>query len=64
MIVYLLSIHDMANFSKLEHRSIVATREQAELLGRAIVRDLIERDRHHGLGDTFAVDIEEYTVQG
>ena len=64
MLVYLLTIRDRANFSKLEYRSIVATHERAELIGRDIVRVLIERDRHHGLGDTFAIEIEEYTVQG
>lgn len=46
MHVYILTIRDQANFQKVEHHSVWSTYLAAE----DVKRDLIHRDRHHGLG--------------
>lgn len=55
--IYILTIKDMANFSEVEHHSVWDTYENAQVKARDVVRYLIDRDRHHGLGDTFNVNI-------
>lgn len=55
--IYILTITDMGNFGQVEHHSVWDTYDNAQVKARDVVRDLIHRDRHHGLGDTFNVDI-------
>lgn len=55
--IYILTITDTANFSRVEHHSVWDTYENAQVKARDVVRDLVHRDRHLGLGDTFDVDI-------
>lgn len=63
MAVFILTIEDQSNFQKLEHKSVWPTYHRALAKAKEEVARLIERDKHHGLGDTFSVDIQEYEVQ-
>lgn len=60
--VYILTIRDEANFCRVEHHSVHSTYDGAALRSAAVVHDLIARDAHHGLGDTFSVDICQMEV--
>ena len=55
--IYILTIKDMGNFGQVEHHSVWDTYNNAVVKARDVVRDLVHRDRHHGLGDTFKADI-------
>lgn len=55
--VYILTITDQANFQQVEHHSVWDTYENAQLKADEVRYALIERDKYHGLGDTFHVDI-------
>ena len=55
--VFILTIKDTANFDRVEHHSVWDTYDNAQVKARDVVRDLVHRDRHHGLGDTFKADI-------
>jgi hypothetical protein len=60
--VFALTITDTANFSKVEHFSIWHREEAARHFAKRYVYGLIDRDKHHGLGDTFNVRIDEHVV--
>ena len=55
--IYILTITDTANFSRVEHHSVWDSYENAQVKARDVVRDLVHRDWLLGLGDTFDVDI-------
>ena len=63
MRIFILTIVDDANFQQLEHKSFWTTRVRAEHKAIDEVARLIERDKDHGLGDTFHVTIQEDWVQ-
>lgn len=63
MRIFILTIVDDANFQQLEHKSFWTTRVRAEHKAIDEVARLIERDKDHGLGDTFRVTIQEDWVQ-
>lgn len=57
MQIAILTITDQANFSRMEHHSVWDTYQNARTKADDVVKELIHRDRHHGLGNTFHVDI-------
>lgn len=63
MRIFILTIVDDANFQQLEHKSFWTTRVRAEHKAIDEVARLVERDKDHGLGDSFGVRIEEFEVQ-
>lgn len=63
MRIFILTIVDDANFQQLEHKSFWTTHAKAYQKGLEEVTRLIERDKDHGLGDTFRVTIQEDWVQ-
>ena len=63
MRIFILTIVDDANFQQLEHKSFWTTRARAEHKAIDEVARLVERDKDHGLGDTFRVTIQEDWVQ-
>lgn len=63
MRIFILTIEDMANFQQLEHKSVWTTHERAWAKAGEEVARLTERDKHHGLGNTFHISIQDYEVQ-
>ena len=63
MKVFIVTIVDDANFQQLKHKSFWTTRVRAEHKAIDEVARLVERDKDHGLGDTFRVTIQEDWVQ-
>lgn len=60
--VYILTITDQADFGKVRHHSAWASHEGAYQKSQQVVTDLIASEAHHGLGDTFDVDINQMEV--
>lgn len=63
MRIFVLTIVDDAYYQQLEHKSFWTTRVRAEHKAIDEVARLVERDKDHGLGDTFRVTIQEDWVQ-
>ena len=64
MFVYILTIVDEANFSEVECYEVFASWEQADDHSILKIIELVERDAHYHLGDTFSRLIEEKEVHG
>lgn len=62
MKVWQTTITDRANFDRVEFEGMFASREAAETYAQGLLPELIERDKHHGLGNTFNVSIVEWRV--
>ena len=55
--VCILTITDRANFERVEHQSVWDTYTHAKDKAEQVKKYLIKRDQHHGLGDTFDINI-------
>ena len=62
--IWLVTIEDQANFQKVEFREAFARKDEAEDFAEAFKKRLVNRDAHHGLGDTFSVTVESFEVWG
>jgi len=60
--IAILTITDQANFQRTEHHSVWDTYENARAKANLVLADLVHRDQHHGLGNTFNVDIQLHDV--
>lgn len=60
--VYILTIIDEADFCRTRHHSVWASYDGAHKKSQQVVKALIASESHHGLGDTFDVDITQMEV--